>query len=99
MYAAVVTPSEDDADLDLFSLNTGGYTPMCGQGVLAIMQVMLESGIMKVRARVQHTSWSHLCASNARGWRGPPCFFPKCSLIRVSAGSASLGTRVWPRFM
>jgi proline racemase len=32
MYAAVVTPSEDDADLDVFFLNTGGYTSMCGRG-------------------------------------------------------------------
>ena len=46
MYAAVVTPSDDEADLDVF-FNTGGYTPMCGQGILAITKVMLESGIIK----------------------------------------------------
>jgi proline racemase len=59
MYAAVVTPSEDDADLDVVFLNTGGCAPMCGQGVLAIMKVMLESRIMKSQSS---SSIHHLVA-------------------------------------
>jgi proline racemase len=47
MYAAVVTPYEDDADVDVFFHNTGGYNPMCEQGILAITKVILESGIVK----------------------------------------------------
>jgi proline racemase len=36
MYAAVVTPSADEADLDVNCSQYRGYNPMCGPGVLAI---------------------------------------------------------------
>lgn len=47
MYGAVLmTPSDPKADLDLFFLNTDGYSTMCGHGVLAITKVVLETGLI-----------------------------------------------------
>lgn len=47
MYGAVLTPSADDADLDVFFLNTEGYSPMCGHAVLAIAKVAIETGLVR----------------------------------------------------
>ncbi len=47
MYGAVLTPSADDADLDVFFLNTEGYSPMCGHAILAIAKVALETGLIR----------------------------------------------------
>lgn len=46
MYGAVVTAADDDADLDVFFLNTVGYSPMCGHAILAIAKVVLETGLI-----------------------------------------------------
>ena len=46
MYGAVLTPSTDEnADLDVFFMNTDGYSTMCGHAVLAITKVVLETGV------------------------------------------------------
>jgi trans-L-3-hydroxyproline dehydratase len=46
MYGAIVTAADDDADLDVFFLNTVGYSPMCGHAILAIAKVALETGLV-----------------------------------------------------
>jgi proline racemase len=46
MYGAILTRSTDDADLDVFFINTEGYSPMCGHAILAITKVVLETGIV-----------------------------------------------------
>lgn len=48
MYGAILTPpSTEDADLDVFFINTEGYSPMCGHAILAITKVALETGIIR----------------------------------------------------
>jgi proline racemase len=47
MYGAILTPPSDDADLDVFFINTEGYSPMCGHAILAITKVVLETGIIR----------------------------------------------------
>ena len=47
MYGAILTPPADDADLDVFFINTEGYSPMCGHAILAITKVVLETGIVR----------------------------------------------------
>src|SRR5579872_5238772 len=51
MYGAVLTPPSDDADLDVFFLNSEGYSPMCGHAILAITKVVLETGIVRKEAK------------------------------------------------
>lgn len=47
MYGAILTtPSVPEADLDVFFINTEGYSTMCGHGVLAITKVVLETGVV-----------------------------------------------------
>lgn len=48
MYGAILTvPSKpEEADLDVFFINTYGYSPMCGHAILAIAKVVLETGIV-----------------------------------------------------
>ena len=46
MYGAILTPPSDDADLDVFFINTEGYSPMCGHAILAITKVVLETGVI-----------------------------------------------------
>ncbi|MEJ0039589.1 MAG: proline racemase family protein [Gammaproteobacteria bacterium] len=46
MYGAILTTPSDDADVDVFFLNTEGYSPMCGHAVLAIAKVVLETGVV-----------------------------------------------------
>ncbi len=47
MYGAILTSSRDDADLDVFFINTEGYSSMCGHAILAIAKVVLETGIIQ----------------------------------------------------
>lgn len=47
MYGAVLSQPSDDADLDVFFLNTVGYSPMCGHAILAIAKVALETGLVQ----------------------------------------------------
>lgn len=47
MYGAVLSEPSDDADLDVFFLNTVGYSPMCGHAILAIAKVALETGLVR----------------------------------------------------
>lgn len=47
MYGAILTRPADDADLDVFFINTEGYSPMCGHAILAITKVAIETGIVK----------------------------------------------------
>jgi len=47
MYGAILTtPSDPKADLDVFFINTDGYSTMCGHAVLAITKVVLETGLI-----------------------------------------------------
>jgi proline racemase len=41
-----MTSSDPKADLDVFFLNTDGYSTMCGHAVLAITKVVLETGLI-----------------------------------------------------
>ncbi len=50
MYGAILTPAADDADLDIFFINTVGYSPMCGHGIIAITKVILETNLLGVRS-------------------------------------------------
>ena len=43
MYGAVVTPSSDDADFDVFFLHNEGYSTMCGHAVIALAKMFAES--------------------------------------------------------
>jgi proline racemase len=47
MYGAILTPAADDADLDVFFINTEGYSPMCGHAILAIATVVIETGLIE----------------------------------------------------
>jgi proline racemase len=47
MYGAILTRPADDADLDVFFINTEGYSTMCGHAILAITKVVLETGIIR----------------------------------------------------
>lgn len=47
MYGAILTRPADDADLDVFFINTEGYSPMCGHAILAITKVVFETGIIR----------------------------------------------------
>jgi proline racemase len=42
MYGAVVTPSADDADFDVFFLHNEGYSTMCGHAVIALTKLAVE---------------------------------------------------------
>jgi len=48
MYGAILTsPSNPvEADLDVFFINTHGYSPMCGHAILAIAKVVFETGLI-----------------------------------------------------
>lgn len=45
-YGAIITPAADDADLDVFFLNTEGYSPMCGHAILAITKVVFDTKLI-----------------------------------------------------
>jgi len=47
MYGAILTRPADDADLDVFFINTEGYSPMCGHAILAITKVVFETGLIR----------------------------------------------------
>ena len=42
----VLTTAADEADFDVFFLNTVGYSPMCGHAILAITKVVIETGLL-----------------------------------------------------
>lgn len=46
MYGAILLPPAAGADLDVFFLNTVGYSPMCGHAILAIAKVAIETGLI-----------------------------------------------------
>lgn len=50
MHAAAITPSADEADLDITFSQYRGYSPMCGPRVLAIARAMLEFRMTKKQA-------------------------------------------------
>ena len=50
MYGAILTHSTDDADFDVFFINTEGYSPMCGHAIIAITKVVLETGALRKSA-------------------------------------------------
>lgn len=52
MYGAVLTPAADDADLDVFFLNSQDYSPMCGHAIIAIAKVVIETQAINVVGKV-----------------------------------------------
>jgi proline racemase len=50
MYGAVITPSSDDADFDVFFLHNEGYSTMCGHAVIALTKLAAEMGMGRERA-------------------------------------------------
>src|SRR5262245_30962438 len=46
MYGAVVTPSADDADFDVFFLHNEGYSTMCGHAVIALTRLAVEGELV-----------------------------------------------------
>ena len=51
MYGAVVTPSADDADFDVFFLHNEGYSTMCGHAVIALTKLAVEGELAGASAR------------------------------------------------
>lgn len=53
MYGAILTrPSNpQEADLDVFFINTHGYSSMCGHATLAITKVVFETGLIEKEGR------------------------------------------------
>jgi proline racemase len=49
MYGAVVTPSSDDADFDVFFLHNEGYSTMCGHAIIALTTLAFETGLVHDR--------------------------------------------------
>jgi len=45
MYGAVVTSSKD-ADFDVFFLHNEGYSTMCGHAIIALVKLVLETGLV-----------------------------------------------------
>src|SRR5215471_18149164 len=45
MYGAVVTQSVD-ADFDVFFLHNEGYSTMCGHAIIALVKLVLETGLI-----------------------------------------------------
>ena len=46
MYGAVLSLSAGEADLDVFFINTAGYSPMCGHAILAIAAIAFSTDIL-----------------------------------------------------
>jgi len=47
MYGCIVTPPvSPDADIGILFMHNGGYSTMCGHGIIAITKVVLETGYL-----------------------------------------------------
>lgn len=51
MYGCVVTPPvSPEADVGILFLHNEGYSTMCGHGVIGVVKVLLETGVLPVHA-------------------------------------------------
>ncbi len=51
MYGCIVTPPvSTDADIGILFLHNGGYSTMCGHGIVGIVKVALETGLLPMTA-------------------------------------------------
>src|SRR6185369_3832227 len=54
MYGAILTdPVTDDGDLGVLFIHNEGYSTMCGHGVIALVTVLLETGMLLRREVVK----------------------------------------------
>jgi proline racemase len=53
MYGAIVTdPVTEDADAGVLFMHNEGYSTMCGHGIIALVTVVLETGMLPVKGSV-----------------------------------------------
>ncbi|MEE9189945.1 MAG: proline racemase family protein, partial [Candidatus Neomarinimicrobiota bacterium] len=51
MYGCVITePVSPDADFGVLFMHNDGYSTMCGHGIIAVVTVILETGILPMQA-------------------------------------------------
>ncbi len=51
MYGCIVTPPvSTDADIGILFLHNGGYSTMCGHGIIGVVKVALETGMLPMTA-------------------------------------------------
>jgi proline racemase len=51
MYGCIVTPPvSPDADIGILFMHNEGYSTMCGHGIIAITKVVLETGLIPMKA-------------------------------------------------
>ena len=51
MYGCILTPPQrSDSHFGALFVHRGGFSPMCGHGVIALTTILLESGIVDMRA-------------------------------------------------
>lgn len=54
MYGAILTdPVTADGDLGVLFIHNEGYSTMCGHGVIALVTVLLETGMLEPRASIK----------------------------------------------
>jgi len=54
MYGAILTdPVTADGDLGVLFMHNEGYSTMCGHGVIALVTVLLETGMLEPRERIK----------------------------------------------
>jgi proline racemase len=58
MYAAVLLPpARDDADIAVLFMHNEGYSTMCGHGIIALTQALLEEGLYPTTAPATTIRW------------------------------------------
>jgi trans-L-3-hydroxyproline dehydratase len=74
MYGGIVTPPvSPGADIGILFMHNEGYSTMCGHGIIAITKVVLEAGLIPMRApqtTVRIDSPAGLITAHARVARG-----------------------------
>ena len=50
MYGCIITEAErEDSDFGVIFTHNGGYSSMCGHGIIAVTKVVLETGMMEIQ--------------------------------------------------
>ncbi|CAN5653694.1 proline racemase family protein [soil metagenome] len=58
MYGAVLLPPErDDADVAVLFMHNAGYSTMCGHGIIALTQALIEEGLYPATKPVTRIRW------------------------------------------
>ena len=74
MYGCIVTPPvSPGADIGILFMHNEGYSTMCGHGIIAITKVVLETGLVAMKApetTVRIDSPAGLITAHARGIEG-----------------------------